>query len=152
MLRCHKQGDAVVELDDRLCLTKNSRELAALLLKNGPGSLKGVKLTDLMPTIEAQGASRFSPSSSVTQEEYTASLQPRPMLDGVSPFSACKKPAEKRPTGRRSCSTAFPRQTLPHMPFTRDLARDLRGIYIGIMEDKMERAWQGWMGPFPGDF
>mmetsp|Transcript_70614 Transcript_70614/g.165586 ORF Transcript_70614/g.165586 Transcript_70614/m.165586 type:complete len:582 (-) Transcript_70614:9-1754(-) len=49
--------DAVVELDADLRLTKHSRQLAAMLLRDRPGeSLAGKLLTDFMPVFDAQQA------------------------------------------------------------------------------------------------
>jgi len=42
--------DAVVELDASLCFTKDSRELAAMLIRQG--SMEGVRFIDLMPETE----------------------------------------------------------------------------------------------------
>ncbi|CAE7630316.1 rsmI [Symbiodinium sp. CCMP2456] len=42
--------DALVELDSDLCITENSPQLAAMLLRDRPGSVQGLKFTDLMPT------------------------------------------------------------------------------------------------------
>mmetsp|Transcript_39700 Transcript_39700/g.91768 ORF Transcript_39700/g.91768 Transcript_39700/m.91768 type:complete len:585 (+) Transcript_39700:42-1796(+) len=51
--------DAVVQLDASLCLKKPSPELAALLLKDSPRSLNGMKITDCMPSVEATRAEEF---------------------------------------------------------------------------------------------
>ena len=43
--------DAIVELDSNLRITDDSPQLAAMLLRDGPGSVKGMTFTDLMPTV-----------------------------------------------------------------------------------------------------
>ena len=49
--------DAVVELDDKLCLTSHSKELSAMLLRDRPGaSLQNKSFLEFMPPDEAKHA------------------------------------------------------------------------------------------------
>lgn len=71
--------DAVVELDASLCFTKDSRELAAMLIRQG--TMEGVRFIDLMPeTDRAQALLQLTSFRSTASSGTSAENSSAPMM------------------------------------------------------------------------
>mmetsp|Transcript_67426 Transcript_67426/g.158123 ORF Transcript_67426/g.158123 Transcript_67426/m.158123 type:complete len:550 (-) Transcript_67426:49-1698(-) len=72
--------DAVVELDEDLCLTSSSPELSAMLQNRELSGFRGMKLTELMPEVEARRTAELLGSFSGSSPGHAGAFNTR-MVD-----------------------------------------------------------------------